>query len=274
MHHFYISIVFVVVTSCSEIKSCFSFFTFFQIVTILIKWRESWQINRLQNGSTVAGLDQLSHCGAKAPVLPPLTRRPCSPAGCSPAAEPPRAQEPPPPLHLCVHGPPALLASAKPTVYSLAAGAWGSVRGSRSSRTLWSITKTMEPYGEQKDLLLAFSNSAAHYVRQRRQRQRRRRRSLEGDIFLHNNGRQRQSHLIPISSHYCRDNEEGLRFMAWEQWPSLVNTLATARGDIMVRLDVHQINIMSKGGRSLDLWILLVLWTLSDILNFNLETMP
>lgn len=44
----------------------------------------------------------------------------------------------------------------------------------------WSITKTMAPYGEQKDLPLAFSNCAAYYVRQWRWR----RRSLEGDIFF------------------------------------------------------------------------------------------
>lgn len=50
--------------------------------------------------------------------------------------------------------------------------------------------------------------------------------------------------------------------MAWEQWPSLVNTLAAVRGDIMLWLDVHQINIMSKGACTLDLWIMGVLLAL------------
>lgn len=65
--------------------------------------------------------------------------------------DPPRAWEPHI-LHTSVSTG-LLLASVKPTVYSLPAGLGASSGGG----ALWSITKTMVPYGEQKDLPLAFS---------------------------------------------------------------------------------------------------------------------
>lgn len=91
------------------------------------------------------------------------------------------------PYAWCVRGPPAC--PVRPTVYSLPAGLGAKLwRGATSC----GITKTIVPYGGQKELQLAFS---PHNKRSRVLRAAAVTLRLQ---FLHNNWRKRESHFIPI----------------------------------------------------------------------------